>query len=315
MTLARKLMVVAAVALAVAAAAAIVNAASSGPNRTKEDSSSTKAYLQTRYSLEQASEADMPAAHAAVNAFITHVSDACPDVLRDAPQERGVVQGNQGELRLSTRNLLLLEIVTAVEVAFRGPGATAIGGFVDTVKQLRWSNPDLTSVVHSFGSVEAARLKRRVPDLCQDMKAWVASGYRHVPANAEAAEPSVEVSGVRLSNALSGLGCETWYPGRSILQLLTPYQHSSEGLTSNRVERLEAKVTAVESAILGRSIARIERVLGLPREERQSRSSSPSRGMGRNRPRPGRGCTGHRSPDVFPVPGSSRRLANPTAGQ
>jgi hypothetical protein len=308
-------MVVVAVALAVVAVATIVDAASSGPSSTKSDSFSTGVYLQTRYSLEQASDANLLAARTAVDAFVAHVSVVCPDVLRDAPPERGVVQGNQGEVRSSNRSLLLLEIVTAVEVALRGPSDTTIGSFADTVKQLRWSNRELTNVVHSFGSVEAARLKRRVPDLCQNMKAWVASGYKQVLANAEATEPSVEVPSVQLSNALSGLGCATWYPERSILQLLVRYRDPSEALTSKRVEQLEAKVSAAESAILGSAIARTERVLGLPRKESRFRSSSPSHRRRLNHPLPGRECSGRPSPGLFPVPGSSRRLANPTVGQ
>jgi hypothetical protein len=309
--------VIATAAIAVAAVAVIVNAANGGPSSTKDDSSATRAYLQARYSFEQASEALLPEGRAAVDRLVAGMSAGCSGVLRNAPAENGVIQRKQdegGALRFSTRNLLLLEIATAVDVTLRGPGRPAIGSFVDTARQLRWSNRELTNIIHSFGNVEAARLRRRVPDLCHDIKAWVASGYRHVPANAEAAEPGVEGPEEELSNALSDLGCVTGYPQRSILQLLTPYQDSSEP-TSNRVGRLEAKVSAAESAILGKAVAQAERVLGLPREEGRYRSAGPPRRRRGNRPLPARGCTRQPSSDLFPVPGSSRRLANPTTGK
>jgi hypothetical protein len=311
MRLMKKRMAIAIVCLAVAVIVVAVSVASSGPSKAKNDFSSTKAYLQARYSLMRASERLLPQGRTAVNRLVADVGAECPGILGNAPAEKGIqrASGEGGVLRLSTRNLLLLEIVSAVEVSFRESATPAISNFVNKIKQLGWSNGEITDVVHSFGSVEAARLKRRLPELCRDMRIWVASGYKHVPANTEAADPNVEAPGIALASALGDLGCGTGYPERSILQLLKPYQHPSEGLTSVSVDRLETKVSGAEATIVRSAVMRTEGVLGLPLGQGDAHALSSLRRIRKTPVLAVGECTGR------PLPGGLPLLSGHRVGQ
>jgi hypothetical protein len=297
----------------VAITAVIITTTSDGPSRSrKDDASSTTAYMQARYSLERTIEALLPVSRAAVDRVVIGFSMNCPDVLRKAPIENGIGARQReegGTLSLSTRNLLLLEIVTAIDVASHGASDTAIDRFANTVRELQWSDPRLTNLIHSFGNVEMAMLKRQIPNVCQDMKAWVASDYRKIPVSAEASEPNVETTGVALLSALRDFGCEIGYPQKSILQLLTPYQRSADELTS-RVKRLEARIAVAESDFIGRAVAHAEHIVGLPGTRSGARllsNSSKAKSSGRQ---PEGRCTGHGAHGVLPVTGSSHRIAN-----
>jgi hypothetical protein len=267
MTLAQKILA-ASGALVVAAGVGIIVNALGDP--ASVNGTSTKTYLDARYSFVQASKALLPNSHMAVDSVVTNISAGCSHALRKAPAEPRVVREGRDEsvaLRPSTRELLLQEARAVVEAALLRPRGRKTESFIDKVKKLRWSDHELTRAVHSLADVEAATLHMRMPKLCDDVEEWVASGFRRVPTNAKRSEPAFETAIQNLSNALMGLGCKTGNPSNAILQLLEPYEHGNEEPTSSgEMQRLETKMRATEYAIMGNAIARIEHALGLPRQ-------------------------------------------------
>ena len=66
-----------------------------------------------------------------------------------------------------------------------------------------------------------------------------------------------------MTRELVAMGYGKRFPERDILQLLKNYQHSSKGITSASVERLEIKMAARETELLQRATRRIEKAMSL----------------------------------------------------
>jgi hypothetical protein len=306
MTRGRKVIAIVAAGLAVAATVVIVIVVLGDPAKTS-DRSSTRTYLSARYSYEHASEAALSKGRAVVDGLVANIRAECSNALRNAPSEPRIVQEKYqegGAIRFNTRMLLLQEATAGIEGALRGSRTAATNSFVDRVKRLRWSDRQLTTLIHSFADVEEARLQGHVPSLCQDVNAWASSGFRYMPANAERGEPNVEEPHQKLANALTALGCEAAYPEHAISQLLKPYQGTDKELTSSQVEQLEAKVSAEEYAIMGDAISQIEHALGLPREE-SSRKVLTLRRTSHHHALPTQACQKVQSRKAFSLPASS----------
>jgi len=63
------------------------------------------------------------------------------------------------------------------------PDLQAIRTFVRAASALRWSNGRLTSAVHAYAGKLKTVLGLGTPNLCADVKAWGADGYRSLPAD------------------------------------------------------------------------------------------------------------------------------------
>lgn len=72
---------------------------------------------------------------------------------------------------------------------------------IAAVSGLRWSNPALTGRVHRYIKGLREMIALPVPDLCADVRAWVASGYRTVPANVVSFDEHVEAIDVEVPEA------------------------------------------------------------------------------------------------------------------
>lgn len=138
------------------------------------DATATHTYLRARIILNRATTADEPAELKAIMALETQVKAGCPGVLAGAPPHVKGENTNQSELEITDE--LLTVTFGAAEHVEHPPAAR----FAATVRRLRWSNPRLTKLLRSLAIEQAVQSAIRPPDLCSDLKFWVASSYTAV---------------------------------------------------------------------------------------------------------------------------------------
>jgi hypothetical protein len=143
------------------------------------DASATSAYLKDEYALTRAEATSFPAGIAAVEALAGKVRTECPGVLANAPKPAPGTAPSSTEEQISEVEL------DAVFSAGARTEHARLERFAHEVAQLHWGDGVLTRLVHSHATDEAARAAIPAPDLCADMRSWVASGYETISAATE----------------------------------------------------------------------------------------------------------------------------------
>ena len=156
--------------LSVLAATLILAAAPAPALAGQQDAASTQAYIQADYTLVHTARSNLAPSKAALQKLRRQIGAECPRVAAGSPQDQDSEQ-------------LSNELVGAMTIAAIGPDVHAVAAFARTVQNLHWSNGALTHKVKSY----AARLKTlsmlHAPNVCADVRAWVASHYQTLPAS------------------------------------------------------------------------------------------------------------------------------------
>ncbi len=207
----RATMIVTVLALGMAPATAIA---------TPQDVASTHAYIQANYAFARATEAKVGAAQAKIEALNQKLGRECPHVAAGSPETE-------------ESQPLSYEVVVALWSVSYGTDAGPIRTFVDTVRRLRWSDHRLTHIAQSYatGLHEMATLP--MPDLCGDVRAWTASGFKTVPA-----------ATTSLDRRAEGIETKTIPP-----RLLAPYEQPADRGILARTTRLETKLLQTETVV------------------------------------------------------------------
>lgn len=153
------------VGAAAALAVCMTPAAAAGSAR---DVAATHAYIVANYTLARAGMTKIRPAEAAAQAAIHRLSKACPHAGEGSPQND------------ESQNMSLEAAGALWSAAYR----TALGPirvFAQAVKPLRWSDPRLTRLAHSYATSLYKLATLPAPDLCGDVAAWRASGYATIP--------------------------------------------------------------------------------------------------------------------------------------
>lgn len=135
------------------------------------DAAATHAYLKAVIALNHASGEAAPAGIKAIEALATQVQSECPDVLAGAPPHV------KGEKTNKSRSEAVEEIAAATFGVAEHLEHPAHSRFASAVKRLHWSNPRLTRLLRSLAREQADQSAIPAPELCPDMKFWVASGF------------------------------------------------------------------------------------------------------------------------------------------
>lgn len=154
--------------LATVAACALVPAAAG--QAWASDASATAAYLRANYALVAAGHAHVGASIAAYRGVLSKVRSECPRAGQNSPQ-------NPMSTELSN------EVIGAMVLSAGKPDRPAIATYLRAVKGLRWSSGSVTRAVSSYAAMLGTLYKLQVPDLCGDVRAWSASGYKTLPAS------------------------------------------------------------------------------------------------------------------------------------
>jgi hypothetical protein len=149
------------VALAVAPAAAL---------GASSDAAATDAYLRANLTLVSTSRAKLRTSESELRVLERSLGRECPGVIVGSPQ-------NEESEKLTW------EAIGAMTIAGYQVFKPAIARFTRAVAHLRWSNPKLTSAVRTYARQILTEVSTPAPDLCGDLRAWGASGYRTLPAN------------------------------------------------------------------------------------------------------------------------------------
>jgi hypothetical protein len=180
-----------------------------------------------------------PAVLKAIDALAARVQAECPGVLVGAPPHVKGETTNQSELEISE------ELLTATLGGGEQIEHPADVRFAKTVRRLRWSSRKLTRLLRSLALEQAEQSAIPRPNLCSDMKSWVASGYTTVsPGTKKLLHREEVVSSITL------IEDEPHEPTLNFLNLnalvayrLKPYENRADQSLAGRALPPEVKLT------------------------------------------------------------------------
>jgi hypothetical protein len=137
---------------------------------SREDISSTHTALTAAYTNLRAIVDTWPSEEASFHELDLKFAAECPDVAAGSPQ-------NASEQKLS------YEVAGALWAVGYRADANIVRAFIKAVNPLRWTHAALTRRAQAFIRGLREMIALTVPDLCGDVRSWIASGYRTVPAS------------------------------------------------------------------------------------------------------------------------------------
>lgn len=175
----------------------------------------------------------------AVGALEAQVKTECPGVLAGAPPHVKGEKTNESEDEISQ------ELLSATFGAAEHVEHPAYARFQKIVRRLRWSNPKLTRLLHSLAIEQAKQSAIPPPELCADMKFWVASGYTAVSASTKRL-----LHEMRVVSSITLIEPEPHEPVTNFLNLnalvayrLKPYEDHADRLLARNALPPEVKLT------------------------------------------------------------------------
>ncbi len=202
--------------LALAACAAVAPAALAKSGNV----AATRAYIRANYALVRDARANLAPAEAAGKSLANQVTAQCPLAAAGSPQDHD-------------SELLSVEVVGALTISAYRPDAAAAAAFGRAVGGLRWSNRALTHIVRTYAAQLQALTTLALPDVCADVQAWAASGYRTLPASTVQFDVSYEADDIQAEEVP--------------LRLLAPYEDAGEASLVRRTRRLEGPLAQAEA--------------------------------------------------------------------
>jgi hypothetical protein len=184
------------------------------------NSLATRAYVKANYGLVQAARANLASSKAAITSLGSAVAGECPRVAAEAPQNHDAEQ-------------LSNEVVGALEVVAYQPDRESMLTFAHAIRGLRWSNRKLTRAVAAYATKLEGFSTLAVPNICADVEAWAASGYRTLSASTVAFDKSFYAYDLEVEEVS--------------LRLLRPYESATEASLVRETKRLEEPLAEFEA--------------------------------------------------------------------
>jgi hypothetical protein len=203
--------------LGVLVAVLAVGLSPAGAVAAPQDVAATHAYLVASYATLHAAVTKWSSVEADIHKLDLRFQGECLHVAAGSPQ-------SEEEHKLS------YEVAGALWATGYHTDASVVGAFVKVVNRLKWSNPAITRAARKYAKGLREMTALPIPDLCGDVRAWAAGGFKAVPATTEQYVRRVEAIEVKE------------VPRR----LLAPYvQPADRGLRA-RDERLATKFEELE---------------------------------------------------------------------
>lgn len=193
------------------------------------DAASTEAYVRANYALTLAGHGFIHTGRARIAALRTRLHSECPAIVAGSPQN---TQSEQ----------LTWEVIGAMTIVGYQPGVRAAASFARTVSKLSWSSSSLTRSVRAYARQGLTEVHTPLPDVCGDLRAWKAGGYKALPAS------TVHFRKTFYENYV-GVG----FMPTAILRMVAPAQKSLVQ-RSRRYEEEIAEVEALEVETFGEII-------------------------------------------------------------
>lgn len=284
-----------ATAAVVAVGAIVALTAAGSSHRDTADQSAADAFLRARLALLRSLTADLPAGNTSMTSFVAKVRAECPGALRGAPVNAGP-DGSSGGF--TDQGMIALQGLEGLAIAQRSVDAAAVERFASTLRRLRWHDQRLTALVHTFSEIEMEQVKMHTPDLCAEIKAWAATGYRTLPQ--ETPEPEAKHRPV-LRRELAALGCSSFgSPEHAVVAALRRYQRAGEQPTTRQVELAEFRLDLAAFKTAIPASVQLERALDLqlPPKKHKRRLTHESKSQ---LPAPYPACSGRPEPASEPI--------------
>jgi hypothetical protein len=222
------------------------------------DAAATRAYLEATIALQRAPSGTDSAELQAIAALEAQVNSECPDVLAGAPPHVKGEKIAQSESEISS------ELLSAVLGAAEHVQYPSDERFAKTVRRLHWSNPRLTRLLRSLALEQAEQAAIPPPDLCADLKSWVASGYTTVSAGTKAF-----LHRHRVVSSITVIESEPHEPLLDIFNLnalvahrLKPYEDRADERLAKQAFPPEGKITSPALTPLIEAVDKVFAALG-----------------------------------------------------
>jgi hypothetical protein len=151
----------------VALASALAALAMAAP-AAASDAGVTQAYIKANYVFTQAAHSHLGASKRALTGMLHRIGQECPRAAKGTPQN---VQSEH----------LSNEVIGLLVLEADKPDRAAAHRFLREVASLRWSNPSLNRKLHTYFKQISALDKLSPPDVCADVRTWVAGGSTTIP--------------------------------------------------------------------------------------------------------------------------------------
>jgi len=184
------------------------------------DVSATHAYIVANYAFLRTLHANERTVDANVAKLNRTLATECPAVGTGAPQ-------NEEAQHMS------YEVAGALWSTLYTTDAGAVQRFLRAVKSLRWSNDKITRSARAYVDSLRELAALQPPDLCADVRAWNADGFKAVPPATIQFDRHVEA-----------------IEGKTIPQhLLAPYEQPGDKGLLARAAHLETELEDAESVV------------------------------------------------------------------
>jgi hypothetical protein len=264
--------------LALALVLAIIPASAAAMS---ENAAATHAYLVATSSYEETELSNLPQEVEAREAAAARISGECPGILANAPPHEevfgfGLVGPGpvgpvsqaplsaraEGERHRQSRQLgdLKLELSFALDDSRTQPDREAVGALIRALTPLKWSNPKITFLVQVIAATAKEELEIPAPPVCEDMKSWVASGYKTLtPISREIQSRSEAL----LKRSFEIIALAEKAPIQTFPKILAPYENASDRTLARHTEALNRQLRKgrdTQAAVR----KRLEAAVGLP---------------------------------------------------
>lgn len=261
------------------------------------DYAATSAYLHAREQLMRSSVASLPAGRAPMVAFVAHVQAGCGGILSGAPVHLSSLplrEMSAAQQRVELEKAVFIEALNqSVERVQQEAQAAAAERFATSVDSLRWSDPRVTDLVHTYVAIEMQRRHMASLDVCRKLREWASTGYRKVPPPTQPFEPHGAL-GRKWMRAAAVLGCGKFSPAvpEKVLAALRRYQRAGAQPSTRSIELLEARLILEEARTSLAAKRSLFHAIGLPPWRTRRPRHRARHGSSETRPGGLPGCTG-----------------------
>jgi hypothetical protein len=238
-----------------------------------EDAAATSTYLTDVNGFGQMLLANAPKSAEALDSLASRLGSECPEVLSGAPSTSTLSDFSpSGSTALSEAlrtqrqwGDLKAELESALSRTYLQPDEAAATLLIASLNTLQWSSPVLTAAVHAKAAAEQEVLEVPPPNVCTDMRAWVAGDYKTLPTGTKEFLAHREAKRARTgTEGTSG----------AIEALLTVYKNTEDTALARRAKALESEFVTDAVGTLTSVEARIETALGVHSALSEAREAS-----------------------------------------
>jgi hypothetical protein len=190
---------------------------------SQADVAATRTYIQANYALVQSATSGLAKARVAYRNVLRMARASCPGAAANSPQ-------NPESTQLSN------EVIGAMVTAAIDTNLSPLNAFVRVAEHTHWSNHRLTSTVHAYASNVRTMATLAHPDLCGDIKAWVATGFQTLSTRTLSFDQRFVPAWVALGELPSGLAAYERPDERAVLQRTSQLEMKLSNFEADAVE-------------------------------------------------------------------------------